>query len=116
MNHPRVSYLTDCSNGALIANGHCNDETNNAECNFDGGDCCGSCINKNYCSNCTCIGNADWNGVSNAVVGDGVCNDETNNGECYYDGLDCCRSPVNTTLCSDCLCHGESIIFDAFTF
>ena len=62
------------------------------------------------------MGDVVDNGVFNPLVGDGVCNDETNNGECYYDGLDCCRSPVNATLCSNCLCHGESIIFDTFTF
>ena len=24
----------------MIGNGYCNDQTNNVECNFDGGDCC----------------------------------------------------------------------------
>ena len=28
---------------ALAGDGHCNDEMNTAECNFDGGDCCGPC-------------------------------------------------------------------------
>ena len=28
---------------ALVGDGHCNDEMNTAECNFDGGDCCGHC-------------------------------------------------------------------------
>ena len=28
-----------CQNLALIGNGFCNDETNNADCEFDGGDC-----------------------------------------------------------------------------
>ena len=35
----------ECIGGAkvtnvLIANGFCNDEINNADCNYDGGDCC----------------------------------------------------------------------------
>ena len=90
-----------------IGDGFCNDETNNVECNFDGGDCCGSCINTDRCTDCTCIRNVIGNGVPNALVGDGFCNDETNNVHCYYDGLDCCRSPVNTELCSNCTCHGE---------
>ena len=67
--------------------GYCNDETNIPECNYDGGDCCGSCINTDYCTNCTCIGNIIGNGVPNTLVGDGFCNDETNNVHCYYDGL-----------------------------
>ena len=28
---------------ALVGDGYCNDEMNTAECNFDGGDCCGHC-------------------------------------------------------------------------
>ena len=32
----------DCSHTELVANGVCNDESNNAECNFDGGDCSNS--------------------------------------------------------------------------
>ena len=28
---------------ALVGDGYCQDLTNTAECNFDGGDCCGSC-------------------------------------------------------------------------
>ena len=28
---------------ALVGDGYCNDELNIAECNFDGGDCCGHC-------------------------------------------------------------------------
>ena len=47
--------LTDCP-GPLewIGNDVCNDEVNNAECNFDGGDCCGACINTDNCSQCLC--------------------------------------------------------------
>ena len=32
-------YYKDCPNTELVENGVCNDESNNAECNFDGGDC-----------------------------------------------------------------------------
>ena len=73
----------------LVADGFCNDETNNADCNYDGGDCCGSCILNNQCTECACLGGAD---VINALIGNGFCNDETNNADCYYDGGDCCKS------------------------
>ena len=97
--------------------GYCNDETNNEHCNYDGGDCCGSCINTDYCKNCSCIGNVIGNGVPNALLGDGYCNDETNNVHCYYDGLDCCRSSSNTEVCSECSCHGELMIMQiCFSF
>ena len=74
----------------MTGNGYCNDETNNPECSYDGGDCCGSCINTDYCTHCTCIGEVTGNGVSNALVGDGHCNDEMNTAECNFDGSDCC--------------------------
>ena len=68
----------DCTNGRLIANGICNDETNNAECEFDGGECCGSYINTDYCTNCSCIGNGTGIGVFSDLIGNGYCDDEMN--------------------------------------
>ena len=38
----------------MIGNGYCNDESNNPECVYDGGDCCGSCMNTDHCSECAC--------------------------------------------------------------
>ena len=38
----------------LIANGFCNDESNNEGCSYDGGDCCGACVNTEQCKECTC--------------------------------------------------------------
>jgi hypothetical protein len=58
---------------AFVGDGVCNDETNIAECDYDGGDCC---PNLN-------------------MVGDGICNDETNNLGCNYDGGDCCGPAVS---------------------
>ena len=46
--------LLACAYGKLVGNGMCNDETNIAECIYDGGDCCGACINTDMCSECTC--------------------------------------------------------------
>ena len=90
----------------MIGDGFCNDETNNPECNFDGGDCCGPCIVKNQCSRCTCLqSDVDEHNVANALVGDGYCNDETNNPDCSFDGGDCCGPCINTEFCSECQCH-----------
>ena len=44
----------DCSHSFLIGDGMCNDETNNADCNYDGGDCCLSDIKTNKCLECAC--------------------------------------------------------------
>ena len=71
----------------LVGNGFCNDDTNIAECDYDGGDCC---PNPN-------------------MVGDAICHDETNHLGCNYDGGDCCVN-VNTDSCSDCNCLGSGVI------
>ena len=93
----------------MIGDGFCNDETNHAGCNYDGGDCCIYYSNNEKCSECSCyhmetciVGTHPW-------VGDGFCNDETNNLDCKYDGFDCCGSNINTELCSDCTCHGITL-------
>ena len=38
----------------MIGDGFCNDETNNFDCNYDGGDCCVN-VDKTICSECNCI-------------------------------------------------------------
>ena len=38
----------------MVGDGYCHDEANNADCDYDGGDCCGSCVVKDFCTNCTC--------------------------------------------------------------
>ena len=42
----------------MIEDGFCNDETNNADCNYDGGDCCGTCTSMSQCTECACLGGA----------------------------------------------------------
>ena len=97
----------------MVGNGFCNDETNNADCNYDGGDCCGSCINTDYCSQCVCLGEITGNGIPNLLVGDGFCNDETNNADCDYDGGDCCGSCVLNNQCTECACLGGADVINA---
>ena len=104
-----ISCIQDCANGSLIGDGFCNDETNNVNCYFDGGDCCGSCIAKMYCSECACYEpEITTLGTMNPLLGDGYCNDETNNQDCNFDGGDCCGPCINTEVCSECECHQES--------
>ena len=33
----------------------CDDENNNAGCDFDGGDCCGDDVETHYCKKCECL-------------------------------------------------------------
>ena len=81
----------------------CHDEANNAECNFDSGDCCGPNVNKAHCTECKC--HEFWKcGDLVTLVGNGFCNDETNIVDCDYDGGDCCGQCVITEFCSTCAC------------
>ena len=94
----------------MVGDGYCHDEANNADCDYDGGDCCGSCVVKKYCSECECLGGVTGNGVSSPTVGDGFCHDENNNADCNYDGGDCCLSSQNTDHCSECVCSIAGVI------
>ena len=84
---PIFSALPDilnCLDGvkyAMIENGYCNDETNNAEGSYDGGDCCGTNVNTDFCSDCKCYKVDCAAGIPHPIVGDGICNDETNTPE-----------------------------------
>ena len=52
-NHEEICALGEKLNAEyhpLVGDGFCNEETNNAICNFDGGDCCGVCVNTDHCS------------------------------------------------------------------
>ena len=99
----------DCDYGELVGNGHCNDEANNADCLYDGGDCCGYSINSEHCTECTCFHQETCLAGVHPLVGDGVCNDGKNIAECNYDGGDCCVN-VNTDNCSECNCLGSGVI------
>ena len=94
----------------MIGNGQCNDEVNNEECNYDDGDCCSLNINKDYCSNCTCL-EKNAKSVIKCVkdwIGDGVCDDMNNNQNCTFDGGDCCGPNINHEYCKECLCKEPS--------
>ena len=101
------SWFSDCSHLELIGDGFCNDKTNNANCNYDGGDCCGYNINTDFCSDCKCYVNETCLAGTHPLVGDGFCHDKTNNANCNYDGGDCCGdSCVLNNQCSQCACLG----------
>ena len=87
-----TNHFSDCNNGELIGDGFCHDETNNADCNYDGGDCCVN-ITTDHCSDCTCYHQENCiAGFTPSSIGDGTCDDGANNDDCYYDGGDCCKS------------------------
>ena len=106
-----ISFLVPgCDNVALVGNGFCNDETNNPDCNYDGGDCCVVNANTNACSECACHFLETCAAGYHPLVGNGFCNDDTNIAECDYDGEDCCGYCVITEHCKDCACLGSDEI------
>merc|ERR550539_1564456 len=83
-----------------IGDNYCDDQNNNEECQFDGGDCCQEEPAEGwnqYCEACECLETTEepiecvdhW-------IGDNYCDDQNNNEECQFDGGDCCGDDVNT--------------------
>jgi hypothetical protein len=83
----------------------CNDETNNADCNYDGGDCCVVNANTSACSECVCHFLETCGAGYHPLVGNGFCNDYTTIAECDYDGGDCCQ---NLNIVADGICNDET--------
>ena len=98
-----INYVKGCHFPLLVRDGHCNDETNNFNCNFDGGDCCYSYVSKFYCTSCKCL-TGNYGQSNNILIGDGYCQDGLNNAVNNYDNGDCCGPNVNTSQCYDCFC------------
>ena len=92
-----------CDNVTLVGNGFCNDDTNNPDCNYDGGDCCVVNAKTNSCSECACHLIETCAAGYHPLVGNGFCNDDPNIAECDYDGGDCCPNPelITNRVCND---------------
>ena len=44
-----------CGNLYYKDDGYCDDENNNAGCDWDGGDCCGDNVDTYFCNKCECL-------------------------------------------------------------
>merc|ERR1712224_694361 len=114
--NPKAPKPPACGAEKYKGDGNCDDENNNAGCDFDGGDCCvkslGGAVKKDYCKECKCL---DPKSKPPAPVcgqpkykGDGNCDDENNNAGCAFDGGDCCEKslggPVKKDYCKACKC------------
>ena len=62
----------------MVGDGYCNDETNNIHCDFDGGDCCYSCVSTLFCTDCKCLTGNPEKEINHLLIGDGFCHDEIN--------------------------------------
>ena len=84
-----------CGYPEMATDNLCDDENNNAECNYDGGACCGNDMNgwDDFCTTCECLDPAyqpepepPTGCVNPDFATDNTCDDENNNAECNYDG------------------------------
>ena len=55
-----------------IGDGFCDDINNNMECTYDGGDCCGSNVNTQYCTECSCLDPNGNNGANSTTTSIGT--------------------------------------------
>ena len=99
-----------------IGDGFCDDEYNNQQCNWDGGDCCQDDDPLEECrdpnspnysgsstpstttkapNTCNILpGEEDW-------IGDNICDDQYNNKQCNWDAGDCCKGLLANCLDPD---------------
>merc|ERR1712083_895887 len=108
---------SECAD-SWIGDNYCDDENNNAACQFDGGDCCQESPAAgwdNYCNACECLEQQTTTTEAPEEndcaiphwAGDNYCDDENNTPGCGFDGGDCCQeSPADgwDNYCSDCEC------------
>ncbi|CAM9907104.1 unnamed protein product [Pylaiella littoralis] len=118
-----IDMLENCD-AREIGDGFCDDRNNNAECAYDGGDCCDcTCVSSTAstdddfsCSDFSCIDPAaacvDDDDITTEMlencryvfgIGNGYCNQDNNKAECGYDGGDCC----------ECTCIGDENAYDS---
>merc|ERR1719495_405076 len=109
----------------------CDDENNNADCDWDGGACCNNDFSgwDQYCNACECLDPNNGGPTTttttttttittttvNDLTGCGSpqwatdqwCDDENNNPECNYDGGACCFNEFAgwEQYCEDCECY-----------
>ena len=112
-----------------ISDGICDDRTNVASCDFDGGDCCDEDSIMAFCRECICYEQTTttstttttyWDSFSTTAlpdcpahlspyIGDGYCDDQANNYICHHDKLDCCIGTAQSqTYCIACECIHSS--------
>ena len=105
---PTDICIASMSTSQNLGDGYCEDKFNNKRCNYDGGDCCGSCVNTRYCTdNCECHleeGSYNMAGSWSIYIGNGYCDDYLNKADCNFDAGDCCGPNVITDYCYECQC------------
>ena len=91
-----------CIDNLFVGDGACDKESNNPECNFDGGDCVKYNMMYPQCD-------AD----EPFKVGNGYCNPEYNTPECGFDGGDCQEVP-SSGMYPNCFVPYPELIGDGY--
>ena len=124
-----------CAYPGYKGDNYCDDENNNANCDYDGGDCCGDNVDTSYCTQCLCLdpGNSTISTTTvptstttvatitkipmepmlcpnYASIGNGICDQANDNLVCYFDGGDC-SLVGDTTNCTSLECV-DNLKFD----
>lgn len=109
--------VSDCQgNIDMIGSGTCEEENNNADCQYDGGDCCrctcftqppaNTCAPENFdnCQDPDAPTDCDYPGCTGDLrsIGDGICHPGNNNEGCGWDGGDCCLCTCTHYLLDFC--------------
>ena len=58
-----------CHNAAYKGDNYCDDHNNNCGCEWDGGDCCGSNVNTQFCAYCECLGPKNVSTLNEIMTG-----------------------------------------------
>ena len=106
--------LLGCVNFDWVGDGVCDDLTNYIGCSYDGGDCCGLCIDTTKCTKCECLQDEGTYSIFTAKhswIGNGFCDDSINKVECNFDAGDCCGPNVRTEDCHECQCLYNGTLF-----
>ena len=81
-----LEILEKGGKSSWIGDGTCDDINNNYFCKFDGGDCCGPNVRKNYCMECKCL---ETTCTVNRDTGEVWCENQTWRNEYKWTKLKC---------------------------
>ena len=115
-----VDNTSGCGSPEYANDQWCDDENNNAGCNYDGGACCDNIFSgwNSYCSSCQCLNPTSTTTTTTTTppsggdcgspnwANDEYCDDENNNAGCNFDGGACCNNNIAgwNNYCTKCQC------------
>ena len=96
-----------CGSPEYKGDNFCDDENNNAGCEWDGGDCCGDNVNTQYCSVCECL-DPNEQGGGGGGSGCGYLPNKAN--KIYHDLMVAIAVELTTTIVSVQLVNVQTLL------